>query len=122
MSLRNSTVAEHADANACSVFERLREKPMGKPMSARVILVHDDPAFLALLTTALKEAGYDVEASADFWAAVPPPRGMDRLEITVSRAAPPYPGLRIRVTGFAAAKPYAGPLGQFLAEPVRAQD
>jgi hypothetical protein len=47
---------------------------------------------------------------------------MEILEITVSRAPPPYPGLRIRVTGFTAAKPYAGPLEQFLAEPVSAWD
>jgi hypothetical protein len=100
-----------------------RVKTNGKsPVSAHVILVHDDSAFLDLLTAALKEAGYEVEAFSDPRTVVPPPRGMDRLEITVSRAAPPYPGLRIRVTGFAATKPYAGHLGQFLAEPVTAQD
>jgi hypothetical protein len=91
-------------------------------MSARVILVHDDPAFLDFLTTALKDAGYDVEAFRDHLTTVPPPGATDRLEITVSRSGPPHPGLRIRVTGFLAGEPYAGPLGQFLAEPVDPQD
>lgn len=91
-------------------------------MSARVILVHDDAAFLDLLTAELRAAGYDVKAFSDPRTAIPPPRGMDKLEITVSRARLPYPGLRIRITGFAVGKPYAGALGQFLAEPVNAQE
>jgi hypothetical protein len=91
-------------------------------VTARIILVHDDPAFLVPLIAALESAGYEVNVPDVVPTTVPPPRPIDRLEITISRAASDHPGLRIRVTGFPVGEPYAGALGQFLAEPVGVQD
>jgi hypothetical protein len=87
-------------------------------MPTRVVVVHDDRAFLDLLKAALRDSGYDVQAVDDPTFKAGPPHASDKLEITVSRST----GLRIRVTGFQAGQPYAGPLGQFLAEPVKVAD
>ena len=86
-------------------------------MPIRVVVVHDDRAFLDPLAVALKDAGYEVEAlqASDFTAE--PPRRTKLLEITVSRATGNHAGLRLRVTGLPA-EPYAGILGDFLADPV----
>jgi hypothetical protein len=91
-------------------------------MTARIIVRHDDPAFLVPLVAALEDAGYEVQADHDVTASIPPPRATDKLEITISRGGQRYRGLRIRVTGFHAGTPYAGPLGQFLTEPIQIQD
>jgi hypothetical protein len=91
-------------------------------MPTRVVVVHDDPAFRDALALALTDAGFAVAAINDPAFEVGPPRGMDQLEITVSRSAGAYPGLRMRVTGFRTSEPYAGPLGQFIAEPARIAD
>jgi hypothetical protein len=91
-------------------------------MPTRVVVVHDDPVFRDDLAAALKDAGYEVVAVDDPAFVVGPPRGADQLEITISRAKGAYPGLRIRVTGYRTSEPYAGPLGQFIAEPVRIED
>jgi hypothetical protein len=91
-------------------------------MPTRVVVVHDDRAFLDPLKAALRDSGYDVQAVDDPTFKAGPPHASDKLEIAVSRSAGAYPGLRIRVTGFQAGQPYAGPLGQFLAEPVKVAD
>jgi|ERR1700677_1213005 len=91
-------------------------------MPLRVVLVHDDRAFLDLLTTALKEAGYEAVSFETSSFTMPPPQSSDMLEITISRATGKYLGLRLRVTGLPAGQPYAGSLGQFLAEPVAVAD
>ena len=91
-------------------------------MSIGIVLVHDDHGFVDLLTAALKNAGYTVDAFDDPAFVVPPPRVMDRLELTITRAAAPHTGLRIRVTGLPAGEPYAGALGQFIAEPATVPD
>jgi hypothetical protein len=91
-------------------------------MPTRVIVVHDEPAFRDALVAALRDAGYEVVAIDDPAFVVGPPRGADQLEITISRGKGTYPGLRIRVTGFRPGEPFAGPLGQFLGEPVQIGD
>ena len=92
-------------------------------MPARVVVVHDDQAFRDDLVAALKEAGYEVVVAVDDPAfVVGPPRNADQLEITISRGKGAYPGLRIRLTGFRTSEPYAGALGQLLAEPVQIAD
>jgi hypothetical protein len=88
----------------------------------RVVVVHDDPAFLDPLVAALTDAGYEVAAVDDPAFRPGPPRGADQLEFTISRATGAYPGLRIRPTGFQTGQPHAGPLAQFLAEPVTVPD
>jgi hypothetical protein len=91
-------------------------------MPMRIVLVHDDRAFLDLLTAALKEAGYEVVSFETSFFTMPPPQSSDMLEITISRATGKYHGVRLRVTGLPAGQPYAGSLGQFLAEPVTVVD
>jgi hypothetical protein len=91
-------------------------------MPTHVVVVHDDRAFLEALTAALRDGGYEVEGINDPTFKAGPPRASDKLEITLSRSIGAYPGLRIRVTGFPAGQPYAGALGQFLAEPIRVSD
>jgi hypothetical protein len=91
-------------------------------MPTRVIVVHDEPAFRDALAAALTDAGYEVVAIDDPAFVVGPPRGADQLEITISRRKGTYPGLRIRTTGFRTGEHYAGPLGQFLGEPVQIVD
>lgn len=92
-------------------------------MAARVVVVHDDRAFLDALTAALRDAGYEVEGLRDPASkAALPPRAADKLEISVSRSRGAFPGLRIMVTGFAAGQTYSGPLAQLLAEPIEVLD
>jgi hypothetical protein len=91
-------------------------------MPTRVRGVHDEPAFRDALAAALRDAGYEVVAIDDPAFVVGPPRDADQLEITISRRKGAYPGLRIRLTGFRTSEPYAGPLGQLLAEPAQIAD
>jgi len=88
-------------------------------MRTRVIVIHDDRAFLDDLTAALGDSGYEVEAINDLTFKAGPPQPSDTLEITLTRSTGRYPGVRIRVTGFPAGQPYAGALGQFLSEPIQ---
>jgi hypothetical protein len=94
----------------------------GRLMPTRVIVIHDEPAFRDALAAALRDAGYEVVAIDDPAFVVSPPRGANQLEITISHGKGAFPGLRIRVTGFLTGEPYAGPLGQFLGEPVKVAD
>ena len=87
-------------------------------MPARITLAHEDIAFAERLATALRAEGHEVVRVGDENLAVPPPQATDGIEIAITQAAGRYPGLRIRLTGFPKDKPYAGALGQLLAEPV----
>jgi hypothetical protein len=85
----------------------------------RVTVAPADHAFLDTLTVALGDAGYKVEAINDPSLKASRLQASDKLEITISRSTGAYPGVRIRATGFPAGQPFAGPLGQFLAEPLQ---
>ena len=86
---------------------------------ARIHLAHQDAAFAERLAAALQAEGHEVVRVGDQNLAVPPPGAFDGLEIAITQAtAGRYQSLRIRVTGIPKDKPYAGALGQLLAEPV----
>ena len=87
-------------------------------MPAHITLVHGDPIFAGSLALALRSEGHEVQTFTDPGFVVPPPQSTDGLEITITQATGRYRGLRIRVTGLPRGEPYAGPLGQFLADPV----
>jgi len=87
-------------------------------MAARFTLVHADPMFCEALALALRAQGHKVLTITDPDFNVPPPRRADVLEIAVTQATGEHKGVRIRVTGIPTEGPYAGALGQFLADPV----
>jgi hypothetical protein len=87
-------------------------------MRARIIIVHDDAKFVTQVAAELRVKGHEVMAISDPTYVVQPPRFLDRLEITTTRATGDQPGIRIRVTGLPSGEPYAGVLGSFIAEPV----
>jgi hypothetical protein len=91
-------------------------------MPMRIVVVHDDHAFLDLITAALRDAGHEVEAHLDQAFEVFPPKASDRLELTIYQAKGSYRGMRIRVTGLPVSQSYAGALGLHLAEPATVSD
>jgi len=91
-------------------------------MPTHVIVVHNDRTFLDGVTSALESAGYIVKAFDDPEFVLGPPRVQENLELTITRAAAPHAGLRVRVTGLPAGEPYAGALGQFIQDPATVAD
>lgn len=91
-------------------------------MAARIIVVHDDPAFVEALSGTLRAKGCDVVTGADPDATIPPPQIGRTLELTISQSKKRYRGVRIRVTGLPGHGAYAGALGSFLGEPVTVAD
>jgi hypothetical protein len=89
---------------------------------AHVTLVPGDRVFAGLLADALSAEGHEVEIIDNPAYVVPPPRAADALEIAVTEATGSHRGIRIRVVGLPKDTPYAGPLGQFLADPVEVAD
>ena len=86
-------------------------------MPARITLAHEDIAFADLLAEALRAEGHEVVRVAGQGCVVTPPQ-TDNMEIAISQATGRFPGLRIRLAGVPAGKPYAGALAQLLADPV----
>ena len=91
-------------------------------MPARIVLIHDDPAFSADLVACLRVQGHEVRVFNDLTLAVPAPHASDALEIAIVRPPDVKGGLRIKVVGIPTGKPYTGPLIKFLVEPIKVAD
>ena len=87
-------------------------------MATRIIVNHDDPAFVQPLTDLLRAKGCDVVTGIDPVETTRSPRIAGTLEITISQSKRQHPGVRIRVTGLPSHGDYAGMLGNFLGEPI----
>jgi DNA-binding NtrC family response regulator len=103
-------------------------------MPARVVIVHDDPAFLDPAVAALRLAGYDVAAFSDSMAAISALEAIEKTELLITRVHFPaktpngvalarmarHKRREIKVL-FAAhpnSEKYVGDLGEFLPTPV----
>ncbi len=107
-------------------------------MQARIVVVHDDPAFLASLADAFKAAGHDVAAFDDSmlaWDALKPetnvailitrirfPPGKPHGVALARRARAEHPDIRVIFTAAPEMRPYADDLGVFLPMPVNVPD
>ncbi|MFL5281105.1 MAG: hypothetical protein ACJ8AW_08905 [Rhodopila sp.] len=72
-------------------------------MPARVVLVHDDAAFLGVLAGRLRQPGHDVAAYSDAMTAYDVLKGATQIEVLVTRAVfppnQPHGGALIVVAG-----------------------
>jgi hypothetical protein len=91
-------------------------------VSARIVLVHDDPAFSNDLAASLRVKGHEVAVSNDLTMPVPAPHASNAFEIAVVRPAEIKSGLRIKVIGIPAGKPYDGPMLKYMVEPISVAD
>jgi hypothetical protein len=91
-------------------------------MATRIVVNHDDPAFVEALADTLRANGCDVVTGTDPPATVGPPQVASALEISVSQSKGRHRGIRIGVTKLPMHGQYAGMLGHFLGEPVTVAD
>ena len=89
---------------------------------ARILLVHDDPEFLAALAASLREKGHRVAAFDELVIPVDRPRVSDILEVAIVQTKGENPGIRLRVIGQPKGMRYSATMDRFLADPVTALD
>ena len=104
------------------------------PMPSRVVLVHDDPAFLDTLATALRAGGYDTAAFNDSMLAWDAFTAAHKVELLITRIRFPLgsphgvalalhardarPGVRVLFMALPELQPYAEGVGMVMLLPV----
>jgi DNA-binding NtrC family response regulator len=107
-------------------------------MSARIVMVHDDPAFQECAVTALRAAGYDIKAFSGSMEALDALEAADRIELLITRVTFPEgtpngvslarmarmkkPGVRVLFAARDENREHTEGVGEFLAVPVTGAD
>jgi DNA-binding NtrC family response regulator len=106
-----------------------------KQVPAKIVVVHDDPDFLAGTVTALRTAGYEVALFTDSMSATHALRDARLIEVLITRIRFPegtphgltlarsallkYPGLKVLFVAAPATQDFAVGIGEFLSMSVK---
>ena len=106
-------------------------------MTARLVVVHDDPSFLDGTVAALQGAGYDVAAFSQSMAALGALESAQRVDMLITRVVFPEgtphgvalalmaqtkrPGVKVLFTARPEMAPYTEDIGEVLVAPVTAE-
>jgi len=107
-------------------------------MPARIVVVHDHPAFVASIASALRTAGYDVATFADTMTAIDALDRAQDIDMLITRIGfpPGQPhgvalgkmarvkrrGIKVLFVGMAERLEHTQGVGEFLAAPITARD